>query len=204
MDKPEKEQFVFSIILDGAQKTGKTSIIDKFIGINNFNKNQNKNLGYQNNFKYIDIDNTIIKLDIIDFTIGDISKRSINNYKNANVIIFIYSIDDYVSFEKVKNKLSLMKSKSQYIIFLVGNKDDLQNREVNDIEARNLEKKYNINFCTEVSAKTGNNIDKMFFEAVKILYYNRKQVRKNTKVIGLSKTYKAKEGSNALNFLFPG
>ena len=204
LEKAEKEQFVYSIIIDGAQKTGKTSIIEKFIGIDNFNKNENKNLGCQNNCKYIDIDNTIIKLDIIDFTIGDISKRSITNYKNANAIIFVYSLDNYVSFEKVEDKLSLIKPKSQHIIFLVGNKGDIENREVDEAEARKLKQKYNISFFIEVSAKTGNNIDKMFFEAVKILYRNRKQAHKNSKVIGLSKSFKGKEGSNAINFLFPG
>lgn len=204
IDNAEKEQYVFSIIVDGAQRTGKTSIIEKFIGKDNSNKNENKNLGYHINIQYIDIDNIIIKLDITDFTIGDISKRSINNYKNGNVIIFIYSLDNYVSFEKVKSKLSLMKSKSQYIIFLVGNKDDLENREVNETDVRKLEKKYNISLSIEVSAKTGNNIDKLFFEAVKILYKNRKHIPKNSKVISLSKSYKGKDSSHALNFLFPG
>ena len=190
LDKAEKEQFVYSIIIDGAQKTGKTSIIEKFIGIDNFNKNENKNLGCQNNCKYIDIDNTIIKLDIIDFTIGDISKRSITNYKNANAIIFVYSLDNYVSFEKVEDKLSLIKPKSQHIIFLVGNKGDIENREVDENEARKLKQKYNISFFIEVSAKTGNNIDKMFFEAVKILYRNRKQAPEHSNVYILSKSYK--------------
>ena len=43
LDEPKKEQFTFSLIFDGDQKTGKTSIIEKFIGIDNFNNNENKN-----------------------------------------------------------------------------------------------------------------------------------------------------------------
>ena len=108
------------------QKTGKTSIIEKFIGIDNFNNNENKNLGYQRYFKFIDINNTIIKLDIIDFTNGDFSKRAITNYKNANLIIFVYSLDNYDSFSSIEEKLYSMNYKSQNIIFLVGNKDDLE------------------------------------------------------------------------------
>ena len=70
-----KEEFVFTIAVDGAQKTGKTSIIEKFIE-NVQQQNKKSNIGgFNNYYKYVKIENTIVKLDIIDFTINDITKR---------------------------------------------------------------------------------------------------------------------------------
>ena len=205
--EPKKEELKFSIIVDGDQKTGKTSIIEKFIENNNsnYNNNNSSNLGIISKFSYIEIDNTIIKLDIIDFTINDITKRSVNNYKNGDIIFFVYSINDFISFEKVKRKISLMSLKSKYI-FLVGNKDDLEDKKVYENDSEKLVNKYNINFFIEVSAKTGKNIDNLFFAAIKLLYKNKKNekssnVKVKNKVLG---TYKANDrGSKALNFLFP-
>ena len=204
--EPKKEELKFSIIVDGDQKTGKTSIIEKFIENNNSNYNNNSsNLGIISKFSYIEIDNTIIKLDIIDFTINDITKRSVNNYKNGDIIFFVYSINDFISFEKVKRKISLMSLKSKYI-FLVGNKDDLEDKKVYENDSEKLVNKYNINFFIEVSAETGKNIDNLFFAAIKLLYKNKKNekssnVKVKNKVLG---TYKANDrGSKALNFLFP-
>ena len=156
--EPKKEELKFSIIVDGDQKTGKTSIIEKFIENNNsnYNNNNSSNIGIISKFSYIEIDNTIIKLDIIDFTINDITKRSVNNYKNGDIIFFVYSINDFISFEKVKRKISLMSLKSKYI-FLVGNKDDLEDKKVYENDSEKLVNKYNINFFIEVSAKTGKN-----------------------------------------------
>ena len=188
LDEPKKEQFTFSLIFDGDQKTGKTSIIEKFIGIDNFNNNESKNIGYQRYFKFIDINNTIIKLDIIDFTNGDFSKRAITNYKNANLIIFVYSLDNYDTFINIEEKLSYMNYKFQNIIFLVGNKDDLERKDFK-IDLPSYIDKFNISFF-KVSAKTGNNINKMFFEAVKILYENIKNDQKKSQVNLKLKDYK--------------
>ena len=117
----------------------------------------------------------------------------------------MYSINDFISFEKVKRKISLMSLKSKYI-FLVGNKDDLEDKKVYENDSEKLVNKYNINFFIEVSAKTGKNIDNLFFAAIKLLYKNKKNekssnVKVKNKVLG---TYKANDrGSKALNFLFP-
>ena len=56
----------------------------------------------------------------------------------------------------------------------------------------------------ETSAKTGNNIDTLFYEAIKILYKNKKvSNNQKTKIIELSKGEELKKTSNALKFLFP-
>ena len=196
-----KEELTFSIIIDGAQNTGRTSIIQKFIDLDNSN-HYNNSLGHITSFKFIKIENTIVKLEIIDYTINDISKRSISNYKNANLIMLVYSIDDYTSFEKIKNKLYTMKFKST--IFLIANKSDLEKREVNKDDVESILNNYNINYFNEVSAKTGSNIDDIFFEAVNVLYKNRKPTTQHNKQFGYKGNDNSKNNNNnALNFLFP-
>ena len=202
-----KEEFVFSIVVDGAQKTGKTSIIEKFIeNVQPQSKKSNMG-GFNNYYKYVKIESSIIKLDIIDFTINDITKRGISNYKNANVIMFVYSIDDKASFEKILTKIQLINNNNINYFFLIGNKEDLDLRKVTSSEAKKAMEKYNIQFFMEVSAKTGFNIDYIFFEAVRLLYKNRNTNNPNThKVFEIAKrnepSLKAKVTSK-LKFLFP-
>ena len=101
-------------------------------------------------------------------------------------------------------KLWSIKSKSKRVYFLVGNKSELGNRNVQQKEAKNAMTKYNISYFIEASAKTGNNIDNIFYEAVKILYKNKK-VNNNhkAKIIELSKGEEIKKTNTALKFLFP-
>ena len=87
--------------------------------------------------------------------------------------MFIYSINDSQTFEIAKSKIELMMKKKK-IIFLIGNKSYLEsNRKILEKDAQEIVNKYNINFFTEISAKTGKNIEKMFYEAVKVLYKNK-------------------------------
>ena len=205
LNQEEKEDFSFNIIIEGAEKVGKSSIIEKFVEMKTPpEKDLISNFGYKIINKYVKIDNTIIKLEIIDFVMGDISRRSTNNYKNADLIMFIYSISDSKSFEKIIQKLWTIKSKSKQIYFLVGNKSELGNRNVQQKDAKSIMGKYNMSYFMEVSAKTGNNIDTIFYEAVKILYKNKKANNNNTaKVVELSKGEELKKTNTALKFLFP-
>ena len=205
LNKEEKEDFSFNIIIEGAEKVGKSSIIEKFVEMKNPPEKEGiSNFGYKTINKYVKIDNTIIKLEIIDFVVGDISRRSTNNYKNADLIMFIYSINDSKSFEKIIQKLWSIKSKSKQIYFLVGNKSELGNRNVQQKEAKNALMKHNISYFIEASAKTGDNIDNIFYEAVKILYKNKKvsNIHK-AKIIELSKGEELKKSNTAFKFLFP-
>lgn len=118
--------------------------------------------------------------------------------------MFIYSINDNKSFEKIIQKLCILKSKSNQVYFLIGNKSELENRNVSQKEAKNAMTKYNLSYFMEVSAKTGNNIDKIFYEAVKILYKNKKIINNHKpKIIELSKCNGNKKINTALKILFP-
>ena len=192
LNQEEMEDFTFNIIIEGAEKVGKSSIIEKFVEEKNTKEKEgNSNFGYKIINKYIKINNNVIKLEIIDFFIGDISRRGVSNYKNTDLIMFIYSVNDNKSLEKIIQKLRVLKSKSNQVYFLIGNKSELENKNVSEKEVKNILIKYNIDYFMEVSAKTGNNIDTIFYEAIKILYKNLKMTKNNkAKTITLSKVKK--------------
>ncbi len=67
-------------------------------------------------------------------------------------------------------------------IILVGNKNDLSNkRAVKEDEVQKLIKEYDIDYYIETSAKTGENVEKLFVEASKILYKEYMEITKNQK-----------------------
>lgn len=69
----------------------------------------------------------------------------------------------------------MAQSDSDVILFLVGNKKDMEDqREVSLDRVEKFKRDRNIQFHFETSAKTGENIENLFIFASKILYYNFK------------------------------
>lgn len=61
------------------------------------------------------------------------------------------------------------------ILFLVGNKKDMENqREVSVEKIEQFKREKNIDFAFETSARTGENIEELFIIASKLLYNNFK------------------------------
>ena len=60
---------------------------------------------------------------------------------------------------------------SDVMVFLVGNKADLEHeREVSRDQALRFQRENNIKYWTETSAKSGEHIESMFFDASKFLF----------------------------------
>ena len=88
----------------------------------------------------------------------------LNLFKNTSIAILIYAIDDRNSFEDLKSWYNLVKEHSfENIIFLIGNKNDLEKeRDVKIEEGDTFKNNYdNIKIFLETSALNGNNIDKL-------------------------------------------
>lgn len=66
------------------------------------------------------------------------------------------------------------------MLFLIGNKSDLENhREVPFEEALQFKKDNNLLYFTETSAKSGDNVDKLFIDAAKLIYLKYKDRLQN-------------------------
>ena len=154
------------VVLLGEAGVGKTSIIHQFT-YHQFDPDCISSISAQFISKTIDYQGYgAIKYDIWD-TAGQEKYRSLAKifYKDANVIVFVYSIDNIKSFEGLKNYwYEEVKSNclSNVIFGVVGNKNDLYSQaQVNEQEARQWADSIGGIFQL-TSAKTDSGIELLF------------------------------------------
>jgi len=163
----EENPISVKVVLLGESGVGKTSIISQFTS-NKFNPRCPTSVSAQfisKTMKFPEYNKTI-KFDIWD-TVGQEKYRSLAKifYKDANVIVFVYSIDNIKSFEGLKNYwYEEVKSNclSNVIFGVVGNKNDLYSQaQVNEQEARQWADSIGGIFQL-TSAKTDSGIELLF------------------------------------------
>ena len=161
------------IILLGDSNVGKTSIIRCFSD-DPYNKYQQKPLGLENYNYIIKVQNIIIRMQIWD-TAGQekFESLTLNYYKNTDVAIFVYAINDINSFNKIeqwdnqlndKNILNDNKNDNNdkqsennknLIKVLLGNKKDLENeRKVTFEQGKKLSEEKNFAIFKEISCNS--------------------------------------------------
>ena len=91
-------------------------------------------------------------------------------FRAANIVLLVYDVTERESFEYATEKfLNQVKkySRSDTIVFLVGNKIDLESvREVSYDEGQTFVNQNGLASYIEVSSKTGQNVEKLFTQAV--------------------------------------
>ena len=169
----ENNENNYKILLLGNIFVGKSSILIKYSD-DYFPENYIATVGLDYRLKHFDLPNGQKgKIQIWD-TAGQDRFKSItkNYYNNSNGIILVYSVIDKKSFDDISNWIDEIKeqTKDDIIIFLVGNKIDLNEKRVISIkEGEKLAENYHINYY-ETSAKTGKGIDKIFNDLIKQIY----------------------------------
>jgi len=178
-------KYILKFITIGRSNVGKSCIIIKYTE-DKFYENINSTIGVDYKTKFIQKGKELIKLSIFD-TAGQerYSDLTKNFYKGTNGALLVYDITCRDSFNKLNFWLNDLKNNSDDIdnlfIYLVGNKKDLEEkREVSYDEASEFAYENNIPYI-EVSAKTGENIDKLFDEMVKGTIKNIMKKRKEQK-----------------------
>ena len=156
----------FKIVLIGDISVGKTSILNRFFK-NTFSNNYQSNINANFNSFSIFLDKFIkVNLNIWD-TCGEEKFKSITKqyYRDASAVLLVYDLTNENSLKSIENWLNEIKIvTNESEIFLVGNKNDEEK-----IFTINKEKFNDVNNFYEVSAKTGNNIQKMFYNIIEIL-----------------------------------
>ena len=157
-NKKEKEQIDLKTILLGESGVGKTSLIKVITG-KHFSENVPAT--YMNYYveKTFEINNNNYKIKIWD-TIGQEKFRTLTKlfYKDSKIIIFVYDKSIKNTFnELIKYWINEVKEtidNNKYVIGIVGNKDDLEDKEndVDEEEARLFANNMNAKFKM-VSAK---------------------------------------------------
>ena len=171
------------IIIIGDSNVGKSSIFH-LLNDSQYNNYQEKSLGLQHYNYFIKINNVIIRMQIWD-TVGQekIDSLTVNYYKNTDVAIFVYAINNENSFDKIEqwdtqlnNKEIINESKDNeqkninentnnneknsinnkgLIKVLLGNKKDLENeRKVTYEQGEKLAKDKNFEIFKEISCNS--------------------------------------------------
>ena len=168
-----KNVITFKIIIIGNSGVGKTSITNNAVK-NVFFENYRSTIGMEIFSLFLKIDHKLIKLQIWDTCGQEIYRSLITNfYRNSSLAIIVYSIEKKESFKDIDMWIKELKvnSSPDIKIILIGNKSDLADkREVSYEEgAKYLDEPEIINFY-ETSAKTGDNVRKIFEEVGVTLY----------------------------------
>ena len=160
----EKNNLEYKIITLGDSSVGKTSIINRFIN-DTFDEELTPTLGIKHTFKTLEINNTKVKLSVID-TNGQEKYRSlsVSYFRHADVVLFIFNLNEPLSFNNIQEWINLFNdnnNKKKVILkYLIGSKSDLEQR----VEQNLIDEFANNNnmLYMATSAKTNNQINELF------------------------------------------
>ena len=192
----------FKISLLGESSVGKTSIY-QFHEDKTFVDAKEKTIGIVESFKYVKFpgDNEEYKFKIFD-TAGQERYRSITNttIQLADGFLMVFAVDNKKSFERINDWIKFIDEHvdlKEKVLYLVGNKIDIKEREVEKEEGEEFAKKMGIKY-RETSAKTGEGTEEVFQEIYKDVYEKNKQnfEKNNNQTIKLDKKRHTKKEIN--------
>ena len=163
--------YLLKYIIIGYSAVGKSNLLLRYAH-EKFNEDYQATIGIEFGSKNIEIDNEKYRIQIWD-TAGQENFKSLTRayYKNSVCAIIVYDITNKQSFNNINTWIDDCKNQSPKTIFfvLVGNKSDLENkRQVNYNEGLKFAQENNILFF-ESSAKTGKNVEDIFYKSAKII-----------------------------------
>ncbi|MFX1256591.1 MAG: Rab family GTPase [Promethearchaeota archaeon] len=163
--------YTFKVMMLGDASVGKTSLTLRYIsGI--FVEDLKLTIGVDFYSKIIKIDDKNIKLQIWDFGGEERFRFLLSQYcKGANGAFFLYDITNSITFNHLPDWTQIIREHAGNIpIALVGSKNDLEEfRKVPKHDGIHAFKKYNLASFTELSSKTGQNVENAFKELTNIL-----------------------------------
>jgi len=134
-------------------------------------------IGVEFGARVVKIDNVPVKLQIWD-TAGQESFRSITQsyYRGTSGVLLVYDVTRRETFDHVPNWLREIKeyTESEKVeVMVIGNKTDLGHlRKVGYEEGKEFAEQNGLTFV-ETSAKTAENVDRVFLETAKKILINR-------------------------------
>ena len=175
----------FNIILLGESKVGKTSIIGSLMN-KPFNENNVLTIGIDYTIIDVKFGEETYKFKIFD-TAGQERYKTVSRttITTADGILLVYAVNDKESFDKINDWMKDIQEKvniSKKVIYLVGNKIDVNKRVISNQTALDFSKVMNIKY-TETSAKTGHGIKDLFNELYSDIYEkNKESIEENIKL----------------------
>lgn len=174
MSNIQNFDYQIKYILIGDTAVGKSNILLRFMQ-NSFDEGYKATIGVEFGEKKIKLDYLNFKLQIWD-TSGQETYQSITRsyYRNVACAIIVFDITNKNSYSNLQSWISECRENSSgyALLVLVGNKNDLEdNRAIMRGEAEEFARDNKMMYF-ETSAKTGNNVDKVFMESLKKIENN--------------------------------
>jgi len=161
----------YKVVLLGDSSVGKSSIVSRFTR-DEFYEFKEPTIGAAFHSSSIVLDNNItVKMELWD-TAGQERYRALAPmyYRGAKAAFIVYDITNKGSIDSAKSwiKEVIIKGEPGCVLVLLGNKMDIPNRHIDYDDVISFANANNILF-SEVSAKTGENINKIFTEVASVL-----------------------------------
>eukprot|EP00331_Platyophrya_macrostoma_P030609 CAMPEP_0176456638 /NCGR_PEP_ID=MMETSP0127-20121128/31413_1 /TAXON_ID=938130 /ORGANISM="Platyophrya macrostoma, Strain WH" /LENGTH=216 /DNA_ID=CAMNT_0017846647 /DNA_START=45 /DNA_END=695 /DNA_ORIENTATION=- len=190
--------YLFKYIIIGDAAVGKSCLLMQFLD-KRFKSDHDATIGVEFGSRNVTIKDKVVKLQIWD-TAGQESFRSITRsyYRGAIGALLVYDITRRDTFENIERWLEETRqyANSNMIIFLIGNKCDLESeRQVSTEEGETFAKAHNILFM-ETSAKTAKNVEEVFTQTAREVY----QKIENNEIDPTSDSSGVKVGSQSGKF----
>lgn len=168
MDEIQEVLTTLKILIIGESGVGKSSLLLRFTD-DTFDPEQAATIGVDFKVKTLTVDGNRAKLAIWD-TAGQERFRTLtpSYYRGAQGVILVYDVCSKSSFSKLDawlNELDTFATKQDIVKMLVGNKIDMENREVSRDEGLKFARKHHMLFI-EASAKTKEGVQCAFEELV--------------------------------------
>mmetsp|Transcript_142025 Transcript_142025/g.247397 ORF Transcript_142025/g.247397 Transcript_142025/m.247397 type:complete len:203 (-) Transcript_142025:88-696(-) len=184
--------FIFKFIIIGDSSVGKSALLLQLTE-NKFRLDHEATIGVEFASRMINLENQSVKLQVWD-TAGLESFQALTQsyYRGAIGALLVYDISQKVSFRSLQNWLNQIRQNASehIVIMLVGNKCDLDRREVSREEAETFAHRNGLLFI-EASAKTGQGVDAAFRQTATAIYQNVRNepdLGRHTSGVRISKT----------------
>jgi len=165
--------YLFKYIIIGDTGVGKSCLLLQFTD-KRFRTDHDLTIGVEFGARLVNIDNKHIKLQIWD-TAGQESFRSITRsyYRGATGALLVYDISRRDTFTHLTRWLEEARQNANpnMVIMLIGNKSDLERREVSYEEGEKFAKENDLIFM-ETSAKTASNVEEAFIGTAQKIHQN--------------------------------
>jgi len=164
------------VLLIGDTYTGVTSIIERFV-YDTFDDRQLQTIGSQYDYKYIKDDNFYYQIWSVS---GNYTVMANQYLQTCDFVIIVFDVSDRKTFKNIEKYYDIIKVSNKDIkIYLVGNKTDCKNREVDYDKAKKTAFNMNATYY-ETSALTGENIEELF-KNIKFIFKANNPIPETTK-----------------------
>ena len=179
----------FKIIVIGNSGVGKSCLALKATK-NIFEEQFMSTVGFEFFAFNLKINDKIIKLQIWDTCGQEVYRSLISNfYRSSSMAIIVYAIDNQESFDDLDSWVKQLKTHSgpNVKIFIIGNKNDLEDKRViSKEEGEEFVKNNGFHKFMETSAKSGFNAKELFIESAKLLYNDYVKLHKDSDLMKLN------------------